>query len=94
MSSLKEVSIIVGNGIGDSFNRTTDDLTGGDFELSEAEDTGVEMNIERDADVDPEAVEKSRKTGESANESQSVKKFMQNVNRIRFNSLSGRFRYY
>ena len=84
----QEVSNIVGNVIGDSFNRTTDDLTGGTFDLSEHDETGVEKI--NHADHEPVIVDETGVKRESANESQSVKKFMQNVNRIRFHSQSGK----
>ena len=80
----------MGSGVGEHFNRTTDDLTGGDFGLADA-DTG-DAAIEGSFDGEEEAVDESlappaRK--EVVMESQSVINFMRNVNRIRFNSLSG-----
>ena len=79
----------MGSGVGEHFNRTTDDLTGGDFGLDA--DTG-DAAIEGSFDGDEEAVGETlvplaRK--EVVMESQSVINFMRNVNRIRFNSLSG-----
>ena len=81
----------MGSGIGDCFNKTTDDLTGGNFGL---DDGSFEVGDEdRDAAEDYDEAGVAVRAAETPKEIpvdfQSVKNFVQSVNRIRFNSLTG-----
>ena len=88
----QEVSHIVGAEVGNSFDRTTNELTGGDFGLAMGALPEGVLEVENapsESEAPVALFQPPAPSQETVNESQSVINFMRNVNRIRFNSLSG-----